>query len=236
MKRALFYAALALEEAFGVYRAASRRAGRLEEAVKRVEVGEPPLKRAVYVADLEQIKQLAEEEEAFEKALRVLRERLNEYAVKYRLGDLLDVDEGKARGLAEAGRPELPEFGDANFGVKALAALLAYRERALGRRGAYGTAAKYWLEEGGSAWLLYYSPSTAYDRAEKAKAERPVSVEGMVAEALRRLFLRPGRDRHRRFVELLKGGELALELERETKSSYVFKLYRLRKAGSRSWA
>jgi len=53
----------------------------------------------------------------------------------------------------------------------------------------------------------------------------------MVAEALRRLFLRPGRDRYRRFVELLKGGGLALELERETKTSYVFKLYRLEEGG-----
>jgi hypothetical protein len=39
------------------------------------------------VADLGQIKQLAEKEEtAFENALRVLRERLNECAVKYGLG------------------------------------------------------------------------------------------------------------------------------------------------------
>ncbi|MFP3200496.1 MAG: PaRep2b protein, partial [Thermoproteus sp.] len=172
---------------------------------------------------------LAEEEEAFEKALRVLRERLNEYAVKHDLGDLLDVDEGKARGLAEAGRPELPEFSGASFGVKAYAALIAYRESALGRRGAYGAAARYWLEEGGSAWLLYYAPSTAYKNAEKARAERPAAVESMIAEALRRLFLRPGRDRYRNFVELLKGGELALELEKAEKTekgteTYLFRL------------
>ncbi|MFP3292281.1 MAG: PaRep2b protein, partial [Thermoproteus sp.] len=230
-KRALFYAVLALEEAFGIYRAASRRAGRLEEAVRRVDVGEPPLKRAVYAADLEQIKQLAEEEEAFGDALSTLRERLNEYAVKYRLGDLLDVDEGKARMLAEAKATELPEFSGVSLGVKALAALLAYREYALGRRGAYGAAARYWLEEGGSAWLLYYSPRTAYNKAERAKAERLVAVEEMVAEALRRLFLKP--DRYRGFVEeLTKGGKLALMLERETKTSYVFKLYRLEEGGN----
>ncbi len=224
-KRALFYAVLALEEAFGVYRAASRRAGRLEEAVRREEVGEPPLKRAVYVANLEQIKQLAEEEKAFEDALNTLRERLNEYAVKHDLGDLLDVDEGAARGLAEAKASELPEFSGVSFGVKAYAALLAYREHALGRRGTYGTAAKYWLEEGGSVWLLYYAPSTAYDRARRARAEKPAAVEEMVAEALRRLFLRPGRDRYSRFVEeLTKGGKLALELKKETETSLVFRL------------
>jgi len=166
MKRALFYAALALEEAFGVYRSALGEvaAGR-KEAVRRVEAGEGPFRRAVYVADLGRLEQLAEGEEAFEKALRVLRERLNEYAVKYKLGDLLDVDEGKARRLAEAKAPELPEFGDANFGVRAYAALMAYREHALGRRSLYGTAARYWLEEGGSAWLLYYAPRTAYNKA-----------------------------------------------------------------------
>jgi tetratricopeptide (TPR) repeat protein len=84
-KRALFYAALALEEAFGVYRSALRK---LEEAfdvyrkdveerekvVQRVVVGEEPFKKVVYVADLGQIKQLAEEEEvAFKNALSTLR-------------------------------------------------------------------------------------------------------------------------------------------------------------------
>jgi hypothetical protein len=233
MRRALFYAALALEEAFGIYSSAlGEVAAGLEEAVRRVEAGEPPLKRAVYAADIGRLERLAgKEERAFEKALRVLRERLNEYAVKYRLGDLLDVDEGKARGLAEAERAELSKYSDANFGVKALAALLAYRESALGRRGAFGAAARYWLEEGGSARLLYYAPITAYGEAKKAGAERPAAVEGMVAEAIRRLFLRPGADRYSRFVELLKGGGLALELERETKTSYVFKLYRLEEGG-----
>jgi hypothetical protein len=234
MRRALFYAALALEEAFGVYKSAlGEVAAGLEEAVKRVEAGEPPLKRAVYAADLGRLERLAEgEEEAFEDALRTLRERLNEYAVKYDLGDLLDVDEGKARRLAEAERTELSKYGGANFGVKAYAALLAYRERALGRRSPYGTAARYWLEEGGAAWLLYHAPITAYKNAERARVERPAAVEEMVAEALRRLFLRPGRDRHRGFVEeLAKGGGLALELERETKTSYVFKLYRLEEGG-----
>ncbi len=231
-KRALFYAVLALEEALGIYEAASRRAGRLEEAVKREEVGEPPLKRAVYAADLGRLERLAEgEEEAFEDALRTLRERLNEYAVKYSLRDLLNVEEGKARGLAEAERAELSKYGGANFGVKAYAALLAYREHALGRRSPYGTAARYWLEEGGSAWLLYYAPSTAYGEAKRAGAERPAAVEGMVAEALRRLFLRPGADHYRNFVKLLEGGGLALIEEEKTDTSLVFKLFRLEEGG-----
>jgi hypothetical protein len=232
-KGALFYATLALEEAFGIYRSAlGEVASRLEEAVQKREVGEGPFKRAVYAADLGRLERLAEEdEEAFEKALRALRERLNEYAVKYDLRNLLDVDEDTARRLAEAGRPELSKFSGANFGVKAYAALMAYRERALGRRSIYGAAARYWLEEGGAAWLLYYAPGSAYNKAEKTKAEGAAAVEGMIAEALRRLFLKPGADYYRNFVELLGSGGLALIEEEKTDTSLVFKLFRLEEGG-----
>jgi hypothetical protein len=233
MKKALFYATLALEEAFGVYRSALRK---YVETVQRVEVGKEPFKRDMYVADLEKIKQLTEEEgKAFEEALSTLRERLNKYAVRHDLGDLLNVEEGMARELAEAKAPELSEFGGVSFGVKALAALMAYREYALGRRGVFGAAAKHWLEVGGSAWLLYYAPITAYIKAKKARAGRSAAVEELVAEALRRLFLKPGADRHRGLVEeLAKGGRLALELvEEKTKKteSYVFRLFRLEEGG-----
>ena len=230
VKKALFYAALALEEAFGVYKSALRKyAEEREKAMQRREVGEGPFKKVAYVADVGQIKQLAEEEsKAFEKALEILRKRLNEYAVEHRLGGLLDVNEDVARRLAEAKAPELSKFGGVSFGVKAYAALVAYREYALGRRGVFGIAAWHWLEESGSVWLLYYTPKTAYKNAEKAKVERPVAVEEMVAEALRRLFLKTGADHHRGFVEeLTKGGRLALMFDRETKSSYVFRLFRL---------
>jgi hypothetical protein len=235
-KKALFYAALALEEAFDVYRSALREAA-AKKAVQRVEIGEEPFKKVVYAADLKRLRRLAEEEEeAFGDALKVLRERLTEYAVKYGLRDLLDVKEGVARELAEAGAPELSEFNDVSFGVKALAALMAYREYALGRRGVFGVAAGYWLEMGGSAWLLYYAPWTAYLKTEKAKKERPAAVEEMAAEALCRLFLKPGADRYRGFVEeLTKGGKLTLMLEKKNKSkkaeSYVFKLFRLEESG-----
>jgi hypothetical protein len=195
-KRALLYAAFALEEALGVYRSAlGEYAEGLKKAVRGEVVGEEPFKKVVYTADLGQIRQLVMEEEvAFEKALSTLRERLNEYAVRYGLGDLLNVEEGKARELAEAKQAELSEFNDINFGVKALAALMAYREYALGRRSPYGVAAWHWLEVGGSARLLYYTPWTAYDYAKKAGVERPVAVEELVAETLRRLFLKPGAD------------------------------------------
>jgi len=233
-RRALFYAVLALEEAFGVYRSAlGEYAEGLKKAVQRVEVGKEPFKQDMYVADLGRLAQLAKKEDkAFEKALSALRKGLNEYAVRYGLGDLLNVEEGVARELAEAEYRELPKFGGVNFGTKALAALMAYREYALGRRGAFGAAAGYWLEVGGSAWLLYYAPGTAYGKAKKARAERLAAVEELVAEAFRRLFLKPGADHYRGFVEeLVKGGRLALMLEKETKSAYVFKLYRLEEGG-----
>ena len=234
MKKALFYAALALEEAFGVYKSALRKyAEEREKAMQRREVGEGPFKKVAYVADVGQIKQLAEEEsKAFEKALEILRKRLNEYAVEHRLGGLLDVNEDVARRLAEAKAPELSKFGGVSFGVKAYAALVAYGEYALGRRGVFGIAAGYWLEESGSVWLLYYTPKTAYKNAEKAKVERPVAVEELVAEALRRLFLKPGADHHRGFVEeLVKSGRLALMLDKETESAYVFRFYSMKENG-----
>jgi len=232
-KKALFYATLALEEAFGVYRSVLRKyAEGLREAVQRVEVGEGPFKKVAYAADLGKHARLVmEEEEAFENALRALRERLNEYAVRYGLGDLLNVEEGKARELAEAKQPELSKFNDVSFGVKALAALMAYREYALGRRGAYGIAAWHWLEVGGSAWLLYYAPITAYDNAKRAKAEKTAAVEELVAEAFRRLFLKPGADHYSDFIKLLGSSKLALMLEDKTESSYVFKLYKLEEGG-----
>jgi len=202
-KRALFYAFLVLEEAFGVYRPVLRKLEKVfdfyrkdvekrEKVVQRMDVGEEPFKQVVYVADLGQIEQLAkEDEEAFENALSALRRKLNEYAVRYDLEDLLNVEESAARKLAEAMAPELSEFKDVSFGARALAALIAYREYALDKRSLYGTAAWHWLEVGGSAWLLYYTPSTAYHKAEKAKVEKPTEVEEMVAEALRRLLLSP---------------------------------------------
>jgi len=137
-----------------------------------------------------------------------------------------------ARRLAEATAPELSRFSGVNFGVKAYAALIAYREYALGRRGAFGTAARYWLKVGGSAWLLYYPPKTAYEKAERAEVKRPAAVEEMLAEGLRRLFLKPGADHYSDFIkELEKGSKLALELEKETESSYVFKLYNMKEGG-----
>jgi len=230
-EKALFYAVLALEEAFGVYRSAlGEYAEGLREAVEKREVGEEPFRRVMYVADLGRLAQLAEKEEtAIGAALKILRERLNEYAVKYGLGDLLDVNEDTVRRLAEAEYRELPKFGGVNFGTKALAALMAYREYALGRRGVFGVAAWYWLEVGRSARLLYYPPRTAYLKAKGAKVERSAAVEELVAEALRRLFLKPGADHNRGFVEeLTKSGKLALMLEREDEASYVFKLYNMK--------
>jgi len=236
-KRALFYAAFALEEAFGVYRSAFREVAEgLGKAVQRVEVVEEPFRRVMYMADLGRLAQLVEKEEAaFGDALRVLRERLNEYAVRYGLRDLLDVEEEAARRLAEATAPELSEFNDVNFGVKAYAALIAYREYALGRRGVFGIAAWHWLEAGGSARLLYYAPGTAYNKAERVKAERPAAVEELVAEALRCLFLKPGADYHSDFIKLLGSGKLALELVEEKTGkkteSNVFRLFRPEEGG-----
>jgi tetratricopeptide (TPR) repeat protein len=74
-KRALFYATLALEEAFAVYRTALRETAEgLREAVEKRELGEEPFKRVMYMLDVGPLAQLAEKEEtAFESALSALR-------------------------------------------------------------------------------------------------------------------------------------------------------------------
>jgi tetratricopeptide (TPR) repeat protein len=74
-KKGLFYAFLALEEAFAVYRSALREVAEgLREAVQRVEVGEGPFKKVMYMLDPNLLTQLAEKEEAaFENALSTLR-------------------------------------------------------------------------------------------------------------------------------------------------------------------
>jgi len=54
-KKALFYAVLALEEAFGVYRTALREYA-VKKAVEKREVGEGPFKRVMYMPDLRLLK------------------------------------------------------------------------------------------------------------------------------------------------------------------------------------
>jgi hypothetical protein len=88
---------------------------------------------------------------------------------------------------------------------------------------------------GGSAWLLYYAPKTAYDRAEEAKVGKPAAAEEMAAETLRHHFLKPGADHHSDFIKLLGSGKLALELQEERSrrkiESYVFRLYSVEEGG-----
>ncbi len=131
---------------------------------------------------------------------------------------MLKVDELRARELVEAGYNSLSEYSDASFGIKAYAALLAYRELAFGVKMAYGVAAGYWLEEGKAPWLLYYAPKTAYSRAERTGGGGITTIEEAVVEAFRRLFLKPGAERYSRFVNKVleaarQRGRLVLEPE-----------------------
>jgi hypothetical protein len=140
-KKALFYATLALEEAFGVYRVCVERVrGGAWEGGGEEGGGRGPFKKVVYVADLGQLKQLAEKEEAaFENALRISQGEAERIRSQVRSERPLSTSRRTWRGrLAEAKKPELSEFGGVNFGTKAYAALIAYREYALGRRGAFG--------------------------------------------------------------------------------------------------
>jgi hypothetical protein len=123
-----------------------------------------------------------------------------------------------------------------NFGTKALAALIAYREYALGRRSLYGVAAWHWLEEGGSAWLLYYSPGTAYIKVERVKVERPVAVEEMVADALRRLFLNPAPTTTAASSSFWEAASWRWSSRRRPSRITCLSSTGLRRAGSGSWA
>jgi len=233
-KRALFYAVLALEEVFRPYRQVVE--GLMKEMrnvlkVEKVSTVFGELEK--YVIDVVRLRDLMrEEEETFQKVLKTLKKRLLEYATKHpELRELLKVDELRARELVKAGINSLSEYSDASFGVKAYAALLAYRELAFGVKTAYGVVAKHWLEGGETPWLLYYAPKTAYSRAERTGGGGITTVEEAVVETFRRLFLKPGAERYSRFVDKVleaarQRGGLVLEPEpkEEDKKTWMFKV------------
>jgi len=47
----------------------------------------------------------------------------------------------------------------------------------------------YWLEK--PAYLLLYTPQTAYDYAERTKGGKPTTEEELIIEAFRRLLIKP---------------------------------------------
>ncbi len=233
-KRALFYAVLALEEAFRPYRQVVEGLMKEMRNVLKVEkVSTVFGERTAYTVDVVRLKELMrEEEETFQRALKTLRTMLLEYSARYpELRELLKIDELRTRELAEANAKTFTEYGDVSFGVKAYAALLAYREFMFGVKTAYGVVAKHWLEGGKTPWLLYYTPHTAYYYAEKAGRGGITTVVEAVVEAFRRLFLKPGAERYSRFVDKVletarQRGGLVLEPEprEESDKTWVFKV------------
>jgi hypothetical protein len=233
-KRALFYATLALEEVFRPYRQVVEGVMKEMRNVLKVEkVSTVFGERTAYTVDVVRLRDLVrEEEETFQKALKTLRTILLEYSARYpELRELLKIDELRARELAEANAKTFTEYGDVSFGVKAYAALLAYREFMFGFKTAYGVVAKHWLEKGKAPWLLYYAPRTAYSRAERTGGGGITTVEEAVVEAFRRLFLKPGAERYSRFVDKVleaarQRGGLVLEPEprEESDKTWVFKV------------
>jgi len=233
-KRALFYAVIALEEVFRPYRQVVE--GLMKEMrnvlkVEKVSTVFGELEK--YVVDVVRLRDLMrEEEETFQKVLKTLKKRLLEYATKHpELRELLKIDELRARELVEAGINSLSEYSDASFGMKAYAALLAYRELAFGVKTAYGVVAKHWLEGGKAPWLLYYAPKTAYSRVERTGGGGITTVEEAVVEAFCRLFLKPGAERYSRFLDKVleaarQRGGLVLEPEPKEggKKTWVFKV------------
>jgi tetratricopeptide (TPR) repeat protein len=233
-KRALFYATFALEETFRQYRQVAEGVKKEMRNVLKVEkISTVFGERTIYVVDVVRLRNLVrEEEETFQKALETLKKRLLEFETKYpELRQLLNVEGLRAKELAETGRTALSKHGNVNFGVKAYAALLAYREFMFGVKTAYGVVAKHWLEGGKTPWLLYYTPHTAYYYAEKAGRGGITTNDEAVVEAFRRLFLKPGAERYSRFLDKVleaarQRGGLALEPEprEESDKTWVFKV------------
>jgi len=191
-KRALFYATLALEEVFRQYRQVAEgvKKEEMRNVLKVEKISTVFGERTIYVVDVVRLRNLVrEEEETFQKALETLKKRLLEFETKYpELRQLLNVEGLRAKELAETGRTALSKHGNVNFGVKAYAALLAYRGFMFGVKTAYGVVAKHWLEGGKTPWLLYYTPHTAYHYAEKAGRGGITTIDETMVEAFRRLL------------------------------------------------
>ncbi len=163
LHKALTRSAEAYREWGELYRWARGLAGRQEFTVKAGEV-----------------RRLREAHGRLEEAAEELRRELNGVLASYsqrrdiyeRLRPLLEVDEEKAEGLAEARSGELSEFGGASMGTKAYAALLS-----IAKGGMYGHAAMLLAGEGALADLVMSTPATAYQKAWRIADSRGEAVD-----------------------------------------------------------
>ncbi len=132
----------------------------------------------------EEVKRLRGAQKRLEEVAEEVIEELNSVLTLYSLGGFyketnllnelkkhLEVDFGMAEGLAEARIHELSEFGNANMGTKAYAALLS-----VARGGSYGHTAMLLMGEGVLADVVLPSPRRAYDKADRVAERRGETV------------------------------------------------------------
>jgi hypothetical protein len=89
-----------------------------------------------------------------------------------KLKQLLEVDLGKAEGLAKARSVELSKYSNTNMGTKAYAALLS-----IARGGIYGHVAMLLAEEGALADIVLSTPATTHWKARGIAGGRGESVD-----------------------------------------------------------
>ncbi|MFP3200226.1 MAG: PaRep2b protein, partial [Thermoproteus sp.] len=135
--------------------------------------------RQEFAVAAEEVRRLRGAQKRLEEAAELARRELNGVLALYsrsdlyeRLRPLLEVDWGKAEGLAEARRDELRRYSDANMGTKAYAALLS-----IARGGIYGHAEVLLAEEGALADTVISTPRGAYKKAKDIAKGRGEAVD-----------------------------------------------------------
>jgi len=170
----------AVVAALALYRVLAKNAEAYREWAGWFEWARDRVKEREFAVAAGEIGKLREAHRRLEEAAELARRELNGVLALYsqrrdvyeRLRPLLEVDEEKAEGLAEARREELSKFGGANMGTKAYAALLS-----IARGGIYGHAAMLLADEGALADIVISAPKGAYNKAWRIAKGRGEAVD-----------------------------------------------------------
>jgi hypothetical protein len=139
------------------------------------------VKEREFTVKAEEVKRLREAQKRLENAAEEVRRELNNVLALYashsrdiyeKLRPHLEVDLGKAEGLAEARSGELSNYSDAGLGTRVYAALLS-----VARGGAYGHAAMLLAGEGALADIVLLTPEGAYEKAKRIAKGRGEVVD-----------------------------------------------------------
>jgi hypothetical protein len=139
------------------------------------------VKELEFTVSVDDIERLREAHRRLEEVAEDVRRELNKVLALYKshsrdlyekLKQHLEVDLGKAEGLAEARSVELSNYSDANMGTKAYAALLS-----VARGGIYGHTAMLLMGGGALADVVLLTPTSAYKKADDIAGARGEAVD-----------------------------------------------------------